>query len=129
MRKPSIGEWVQTSYTETMMNRINFESVENLNRQRFVRFICSLFFVGLLGGGCVSSEWAHDSHPDRYRGGNGQNFRNYPYQYHNGNGYNHYPYNGGRSSFQSPHHGGGHNPLHVPAGRYHNMGNPGKWRL
>ncbi|WP_232369482.1 hypothetical protein [Leptospira abararensis] len=76
----------------------------------------------------MTSSFAHDPYNDRYRGGNGQNFRHYPYQYQNGNGYN-YPYNGGRSSFQSPHHGGGHNPLHVPAGRYHNMGNPGKWRL
>ncbi len=52
-------------------------------------------------------------------------------RYHYGQGYygggyrggGYYPYNnygGGR---------GGHNPFHVPGGRFKNLGSPGRWRL
>ncbi|MCW7469860.1 hypothetical protein [Leptospira kanakyensis] len=136
MRKPSIGAREFSPYTGFMMNRINLESVEKLNRQRLVRFVCSLFFVSglaLLGGGCVSTNGYNDYYSDRTYDARGRDFRHSPYHsggsYYRQPMYNNYPYQGGRSSFQSPHHGGGHNPFHVPAGRYHNMGNPGKWRL
>ncbi|MBM9589682.1 hypothetical protein JWG41_04450 [Leptospira sp. 201903075] len=136
MRKPSIGESDPNPYTGFMMNRINFESVEKLNRQRLVRFFCSLFFVGglaLVGGGCISPDLAQDSYYARHPSQNGHNYRDYPYPYQGSRGSYGvpYPYHGGGNQFQVPrtHGGGGHNPLHVPAGRYHNMGNPGKWRL
>ena len=118
-----------------MMNRINFESVEKLNCQRLVRFFCSLFFVtglALLGGGCVSPDFVHDSYYARHPSQNGHNYRDYPYPYQGSRGSYGVPYyhQGGGNQFQIPRsHGGGHNPFHVPAGRYHNMGNPGKWRL
>lgn len=108
MRKSSIGEPEFSPYTGFMMNRINLESVEKLNHQRLVRFVCSLFFVSglaLLGGGCVSTNGYNDYYSDRTYDARGRDFR-------------HSPYNSG-----------GHNPFHVPAGRYHNVGSPGKWRL
>lgn len=136
MRKPSIGESELNPYTGFMMNRINLESVEKMNRQRLVRFFCSLFFVSglaLLGGGCVTPDLVHDSYYARHPSQNGHNYRDYPYPYQGSRGSYGvpYPYHGGGNQFQVPrtHGGGGHNPLHVPAGRYHNMGNPGKWRL
>lgn len=135
MRKPSIGAREFSLYTELMMNRINFESIENLNRQRLVRFICSLFFVSglaVLGGGCISPDLVHDSYYSRHPSQNGHNYYQYPYPYQGSRGgYGvPYPYHGGGNQFQIPRsHGGGHNPFHVPAGRYHNVGSPGKWRL
>ncbi|TGK96756.1 hypothetical protein EHQ30_09220 [Leptospira brenneri] len=135
MRKPSIGERFIALYNETMMNRINFESVEKLNRQKLVRFLCSLFFVSglaVLGVGCISPDLSHDSYYARHPSQNGHNYHQYPYPYQNSRGSYGvpYPHHGGGNQFQIPRsHGGGHNPFHVPAGRYHNMGSPGKWRL
>ncbi|EKJ86917.1 hypothetical protein CLV96_1536 [Leptospira meyeri] len=135
MRKPSIGKKVLPSYTEFMMNRINFESIKKLHRKRFVRCILSFFFVGsmaLLGGGCITPDLVHDSYYTRHPSQNGHNYREYPYPYQGSRGGSGvpYPYYGGGNQFQIPRsHGGGHNPFHVPAGRYHNVGSPGKWRL
>ncbi|TGL87603.1 hypothetical protein EHQ68_07215 [Leptospira congkakensis] len=135
MRKSSIGAWEFSPYTGFMMNRINLESIEKLNRQRLVRFVCSLFLVSglaVLAGGCISPDLSHDSYYVRHPSNGGHNYRDYPYPYQGSRGSYGvpYPYHGGGNQIQVPRsHGGGHNPFHVPAGRYHNAGSPGKWRL
>lgn len=115
-----------------MMNRINFESVKKLNRQKLVRFLNTLFLVGglaSLGGGCVTPDYMHDSYYTRHPSHNGHNYRQYPYPYHGYSGRYGVPYYGG-NQYQMPRSGGGgHNPFHVPGGRFNNIGSPGKWRL
>lgn len=134
MRKPSIGERIPGSYNGCMMNRINFESVEKLNRQRLVRFVCSLFLVSSLvvfAGGCVE---AGDSVEYLARGGHegrGRDFHHSPN--HHGGGNYHHPRNGnshpgGGPTFHSPHQGGGHNSQHGPSDRNHNIGRPSNGR-
>lgn len=114
------------------MNRINFESLEKLNRQKLVRFLCTLFLVGGLGsfvGGCVTHDYMNDSYYTRHPSENGHNYRQFPYPYQGHSGQYGVPYQG-RNQFYMPRSGGsGHNPFHIPGGRYNNISNPGKWRL
>lgn len=58
------------------------------------------------------------------RGWNDQQYHN-PYWGRN--------FQGNRGYYGVPHYqnqgGSGHNPLHIPGGRYNNMSRPSKWRL
>ncbi|EOQ89661.1 hypothetical protein LEP1GSC202_1825 [Leptospira yanagawae serovar Saopaulo str. Sao Paulo = ATCC 700523] len=132
MRKPSISESLFAFYTLCIMNRINFESLETLSRQKIVRFLCTLLLVGgmaSLGGGCITPDYGNDSYYVRHPSQNGHNYRQYPYPYHGYSGRYGVPYYGG-NQYQMPRSGGGgHNPFHIPGGRYNNLGSPGKWRL
>ncbi|XDD47142.1 hypothetical protein AB3N60_03385 [Leptospira sp. WS39.C2] len=133
MRKPSIPIPSIPSYTRVMMNRINLESIQALNRKKIVRWVVSFLFLGglsFLGSGCITPDYANDSYYSRNHGPGGQNYRQHHSPYYGPRGQYGVPYHGGGSQFHVPGgSGGGHNPMHVPGGRYHNIGRPGKWRL
>lgn len=59
-----------------------------------------------------------DRYLNDYGYGGGYGYRPYQNYY-----YRQYPY------YNNAGGGGGHNPFHVPSGRYHNIGRPSKWKL
>ncbi|WP_244242689.1 hypothetical protein [Leptospira bouyouniensis] len=115
-----------------MMNRINFESIQTINRKKLVRWVISFLFLGgmsFLSVGCITPGMGDDSYYTRNQGQSGHYYRQNHIPYH-GNSYRYgVPYHGGGSQFHLPRSGGGHNPMHIPGGRYQNLGRPGKWRL
>ncbi|TGM55149.1 hypothetical protein EHQ91_09410 [Leptospira biflexa] len=132
MRKPSISESSFGYYTSLMMNQINYESIQTMNRKKIVRWIISLLFLGGLSFfsvGCITPDMGNESYYSRNQEESGPYYRQNHIPYH-GNSYRYgVPYHGRGTQFHHPRSGGGHNPMHIPGGRYQNLGRPGKWRL
>ncbi len=93
------------------------------NRKTFhFLFIVGFLFLGSMG--CASL----DGNGDRY-------YRNSCYSYncdYTNQGYNYRAYRSYNNYPQYRSSGGGnggHNPFHVPSGRFHNVGRPSGWKL
>ncbi|MBL0956245.1 MAG: hypothetical protein IBJ01_15910 [Leptospira sp.] len=132
MRKPSIPERESQQYTHLMMNQVTLKRIQLAPQKMIVRclgFLLVFVSFSALSIGCITPGTMNDSYYTRNPNNYGYYQRNYHSPYYERSGRYGTPYYGGTNQFHMPSSGGGHNPLHVPGGRYHNLGSPGKWRL
>ncbi|WP_411821705.1 hypothetical protein [Leptospira sp. 'Mane'] len=98
--------------------KINFK----LNRSNLWIPLLSalLLVVGCASGNYYDRNCAEDQHCRNNGSSYNRNLQNYNYNNYYYQQQHRYNQGGGGSH---------HNPFHVPAGRFHNAGNPGKWKL
>ncbi|TGL72038.1 hypothetical protein [Leptospira kmetyi] len=104
-----------------------------VNAKRFF-FLGSVGIFLLLSTGCYTGPYRYyddcQSMGSSYSRDCGR-YSNYGYGGYGYRNQGYYPYYRNNPYYYGNGGGGGsrHNPLHIPSGRFHNAGHPGKWKL